>query len=197
MSKVVIALLLGFGVAFAIAFGLSAIDPGSRGDFGSWFAPAFFGLLAAYLYGNLAGNRRQAAASAQEKSQALAFSPPEGQGQLLVYREGFIGMAAGLNVDLDARTFAQLKAPRFTSIYVPAGTHSLTAGFGGLAGPQNRKAHAQVDFKGGEVLVVKATLAMGALQNTVKLDTATLDDALKRKLAGMQMVKASLDAPAR
>jgi hypothetical protein len=193
MSKLIIALLLGFGVAFAAAFGLNSLyaAAGARGGFESFFVPAFLGVFTAYIYGNLAGNRRQQNASAQDKAQALSFSPPQGHGQLIVYREGFLGMAAGLNVDLDERTFAQLKSPRFTSIYVPAGVHSLTAGFGGFAGPQNRKAHAQVDFKGGEVLVVKATLAMGAIQNSVKLDTAQLDDGLKRKLAGMRMVKPS------
>jgi hypothetical protein len=191
MSKVIIALAVGFGVAFVVGFGLHAVYAavGAKGGVESYALPIGLGALSAYLAGNLAGNRRVAAASAAEKTQALAFTPPEGQGQLIIFRDGFVGKAVGLNLALDERPFAQIKSPRFTSIYVPAGSHSLVAGFGGLAGPQNKTAHAQVDFHGGEVLAVKARVAMGALQNSLKLDAVPMSDQLKAQLARMTMVK--------
>ncbi len=190
MSKYIIAIVAGFAVAFAIAFGLSALQSaaGESMGFTAWFAPIFFGALTAYLMANLAGNRKVAKASQEEKARALAFQPPEGQGLLIVYREGFVGRAAGLNLALDGREFAQLKAPRFTALTVSPGDHDLTAGFGGLAGPQNRQNLSKVSFQPGDVLAVKASLSMGMVQNTIKLEGVPVDDTLRRKLQGMPMV---------
>ena len=94
-----------------------------------------------------------------------------------------------LNLALDDRPFAQIKAPRFTAIAVPPGEHVLTAGFGGLAGPQNKTNFSKVTFQPGQVLAVKAGVAMGVLTNTIKLEPAATDDALRNKLRRMPMVR--------
>ena len=191
MSKFITAAVVGFIVAAVLGFGMNALNhaTGAKADFTTFFVPVFFGAITAYLMANLAGNRKVANASEAEKAQALTFQPPEGQGLLIVYREGFVGKAVGLNLALDDRPFAQIKAPRFTAIAVTPGEHVLTAGFGGLAGPQNKTNFSKVTFQPGQVLAVKAGVAMGVLTNTIKLEPTAADETLRGKLRRMPMVK--------
>ena len=190
--KYLVAALTGFIVAALISFGLNFIiaSGGGKPDSISWIVGAIFGAIAAYAAANMAGNRKVANASQAEKDQALTFTPPEGQGLLLVYRDGFVGKLVGLNLALDGRPFAQIKSPRFTALAVAPGEHVLTAGFGGLAGPQNRTNESKVTFRPGEVLAVKGSVAMGALTNTIRLEGVPVTDDLRAKLRGMPMVRA-------
>ena len=190
MVKYVTAGIVGFIVAAAIAFGMNFFDQatGSKPDLITVLAPVFVGVLIAYVMANLAGNRKVATASAAEKAQALTLQAPPGRGLLIVYRKGYVGKAAGLNLALDGQPLAQLRSPRFTAIPVTPGEHVLSASFGGLAGPQNKVNTSMVTFQPGEVLAVKAGVSMGLIQNTIKLEAVPVDDDLKRILTGMPMV---------
>lgn len=184
-------LLWGFGVAFVLGFGMNSLERAAGEPLGAmtWGIPLFFGALTAYLLANLAGNRNVAKASSAERAQALKLEPAAEQALLVVYREGFVGMAAGLNVTVDGKVRAQLKSPRFVVLPLEAGAHDISAGFGGLAGPQNNAAVVRLTVAAGEVAALKATLSMGALKNTVKLDLIEDLAAVRAKLANTTMVK--------
>lgn len=189
--RYVMPLVWGFIVAFVLGFGLKQLEVASGEPLGMtlWLSPMFFGALVAFLLANLAGNRKVANASSAERQAALAFQPPAGKALLVVWREGFVGMAAGLNVTVDGVVRAQLKSPRFVVMALDPGVHEVNAAFGGLAGAQNNASAVKLTVAAGEVAVVKATLSMGALKNTVNLNLVEDVEAARRKLAGVTMVK--------
>lgn len=189
--RYIMPLVWGFIVAFVLGFGLKQLEVASGEPLGMtlWFSPLFFGALTAFLLANLAGNRKVANASSSERQAALSFTPPAGKALLVVWREGFVGMAAGLNVTVDGAVRAQLKSPRFVVIPLDPGVHEVNAGFGGLAGAQNNASAVRLTVAAGEVAVVKATLSMGAFKNTVNLALVEDVEAARRKLAGVTMVK--------
>src|ERR1700722_1963140 len=86
---VVVALVVGLGFGFVM--GLDGQDHTASATMGGLGA----GVVAAYLFGNLAGNRRIANASGDEKSAALSRTPPPGKALLFLYREGFVAKLAG------------------------------------------------------------------------------------------------------
>jgi hypothetical protein len=145
------------------------------------------GVFTAYILANLAGNRKVATADAGAKAAALAMAPPPGKALVYAYRDGFVGMAAGLNVSVDDKPVAQLKSPRFTCVAVSPGVHSLGAAFGGLAGPQNKGAQVEVPAAAGGVYVFKLGVSMGALQNSIKAEPMTDLTPAKAKMSGMSM----------
>jgi len=182
----------GFVVAFALGFAMRSLETSAGTSLGwpATFGPAFFGFITFFVLANLAGNRKVQNAGGAERDAALAFRPPEGKALLVVYREGFIGMAAGLNVMLDGKLVAQLKSPRFVVAPVDPGRHELTAAFGALAGAQNNAGAYVFEAKPGDVIPVRATLAMGALKNTVRLEDAGALEAVRQRLSRVTMVKA-------
>ncbi len=185
-------LLIGFAVAFVVGFGLTGLLSSAgvkNADWTvTWFPATFLGAFSAYIVGNLAGNRKVAAASDADRQAALTFAAPPGACRIYVVREGFVGKAAGLNVTLDGQPVTQLKAPRFTSVVTAPGRHVLGVGFGGLAGPQNTPAEEVLELAAGDVAAVRASISMGALKNTIRLERVPLDDTLRAKLARMTMV---------
>lgn len=191
MQKYIWPLIWGFVVAFALGLGLSALDRAAGGGLGGTklWTPAFLGFITFFVLANLAGNRKVAAASAAERDQALSLTAPAGQGQLLIYREGFVGKAAGMNVTVDGVVRAQLKSPRFVVLPVTPGTHRVGAGFGGLAGAQNNAGDESIQVAAGQTVVMRASLSMGMLKNTVKLERIDDQDGVRRKLANVTMVK--------
>ncbi|MFO1015489.1 MAG: hypothetical protein U1E50_17190 [Caulobacteraceae bacterium] len=193
MSKIVRAALIGLVVAFVVGFGFGWIDSLS-GEASSmpYLAGAFAGVFTTYILGNLAGNKKVDTINGAEKERALAFAPSDGKALIIVYRTGFIGSAAGLNVRLDGKEVAQLKSPRFTIIPTDPGPRVLSAGFGGLAGPQNKDAETPLVIEAGQVLCFKPKISMGALRNTVTLEEQPVADDLRRTLRGMTMVRAEI-----
>lgn len=189
--KYVMPLVWGFVVAFLVGFGLKQLETAAGEPLGItlWLAPMFLGALTAFVLANLAGNRKVAAASGAERQAALSSPPPAGKALLVVWREGFVGMAAGLNVTVDGVARAQLKSPRFVVIPLEPGVHEVNAAFGGLAGAQNNASAVRLTVAAGETAVIKATLSMGALKNTVNLNLVEDVEAARRKLAGVTMVK--------
>jgi hypothetical protein len=191
MQKYVWPLIWGFVVALVIGFGLRSLETASGESLGmtSWWTPAFLGFITFFILANLAGNRKVANASAAERDQALSLTAPAGMGQVLIYREGFVGKAAGLNVTVDGQVRAQLKSPRFVVLPVAPGSHRLGAGFGGLAGAQNNAGDEVIEVAEGQTVVLRASLSMGMFKNTVKLERIDDADGVRRKLANVTMVK--------
>jgi hypothetical protein len=192
MQKYVWPLIWGFLVAAVVGFGLKSLETASGESLGmtSWWTPTFLGFITFFVLANLAGNRKVANASGAERDQALSLTPPAGHGQILVYREGFVGKAAGLNVTVDGVIRAQLKSPRFVVLPVTPGSHRVGAGFGGLAGAQNKEGDETVAVAAGQTVVMRATLSMGMLKNTVKLERIDDHEGVQRRLRGITMVKA-------
>ena len=196
MKRYIWPVVWGFLVAFVLGYLLRQLELAAGEPLGFWgkWSPFVFGFLTFFLLANLAGNRKVKNASVSERAAVLNAPPPEGKILLVVFREGFIGMAAGLNVTVDGVVRAQLKSPRFTVLTLDPGRHEVNAGFGGLAGAQNNQGAYVFDAKPGEVVAVRATLSMGALKNTVKLEEAGDIDAVRAKLARMTMVKPEVGA---
>lgn len=189
MSKYAKPIIVGLIVAFVVSGGLSFLAAAGGADPG--FTPALvgmiFGTFTAYIMANLAGNKKGAAASDADKQAAVSLTPPPGQALLIVMREGFVGMAAGLNVTVDGRIVAQLKSPRFTAIPLSVGSHEMELAFAALARKQNKPAVERFGAGAGEVVVYRAKVAMGALQNTIALERLNADAELSAKLRGMTM----------
>lgn len=189
MGKYAKPIIVGGIVAFVIAGGLSFFVAAAGGDAG--LIPAliggFFGIFTAYIMANLAGNQKGVAASDADKQAAVSLTPPAGQALLIVMREGFVGMAAGLNVTVNGHVVAQLKSPRFTAIPLSVGSHEMELAFAALAGKQNKPAGERFGGAAGEVIVYRAKVAMGALQNTIALERIHADADLSNKLRGMTM----------
>src|ERR1035438_2173541 len=67
----------------------------------------FTGAFVAYIFANLAGNKKLPIADAAETQAALQLKPPPGKALLVVYREGFVAKLAGLNIAVDGQAVAQ------------------------------------------------------------------------------------------
>ena len=188
MNKYIPAIVIGVVVAIAFGFIMVLAFPDSpeHAIYG-----VFVGGFAAYITANLAGNRKVASASDADKQAALQMKPPPGKSQLYVYREGFVAKLAGLNLQVDGTEFAQLTAPKFTCVVVAPGPHTLTCGFGGLAGPQSKKGVYEFVAPADGIAVVGIGVNMGLVQGAMSFTPITSPDAAKMKLNGMPMAVAS------
>jgi hypothetical protein len=188
VSKYVPGILIGIVVAFmtSLLFRAFIFPEGPT----AYVYGVFIGAFIAYILSNLAGNRKVANASGAEKSAAMALAPPPGKALLVVYREGFVAKLAGLNLAVDGREFAQLTAPKFTSLVVSPGVHTLTCGFGGLAGPQSKKGSYDFQVAADGFAAVGIGVSMGLVQGSMKFTPVADAVALKTKLSNMPMAKA-------
>jgi hypothetical protein len=150
----------------------------------------FTGVFVAYIFGNLAGNRKMATADSGEKDAAPKLQPPPGKALLVVYREGFVAKLAGLNVAVDGKAFAQLTAPRFTVLALPPGAHTLSCAFGGLAGPQSKPGTYDFQVAEGGVAAVGIGVVMGLVQGGLAFTPISDLDVARAKLSRTPMVKA-------
>jgi hypothetical protein len=188
MSKYVVPIITGFVVALVVSLGLGALmaAAGERSNT-PMIAGVLLGAFTAYIMANLAGNRKVATADQAAKTEALQFTPPPGKGAVYLFREGFIGKAAGLNVAVDGKEVAQLKSPRFTRVIVSPGDHTVMAGFGGLAGAQNKATPSGFTVAAGQVAAFRFSIAMGALVNTVAVTPMPDLADVKQRLTKMPM----------
>jgi hypothetical protein len=188
MNKYIPAIIVGVVVAIAFGFIMVLAFPDSpeHAIYG-----VFVGGFAAYITANLAGNRKVPNASDTDKQAALQMKPPPGKSQLYVYREGFVAKLAGLNLQVDGTEFAQLTAPKFTCLVVAPGPHTLTCGFGGLAGPQSKKGVYEFVAPADGVAVVGIGVNMGLVQGAMSFTPISSPDAAKMKLSGMPMAVAN------
>jgi hypothetical protein len=186
MGKYTRAIIAGFVAAVVMTLLMSLVfQNGAQYIYGACTG-AFF----AYIFANLAGNKKLPIADAAEKQAALALKPPPGKALLAVYREGFVAKLAGLNIAVDGKEFAQLTAPKFTLLALPPGTHTLTCGFGGLAGPQSKPGVYNFEVAPDGVATVRIGVAFGWVQGNMKFTPLANLDAARAKLASMPMVKA-------
>jgi hypothetical protein len=188
MNKYIPAIIVGVVVAIAFGFIMVLAFPDSpeHAIYG-----VFVGGFAAYITANLAGNRKVPNASDTDKQAALQMKPPPGKSQLYVYREGFVAKLAGLNLQVDGAEFAQLTAPKFTCLVVAPGPHTLTCGFGGLAGPQSKKGVYEFVAPADGVAVVGIGVNMGLVQGAMSFTPIASPEAAKTKLSGMPMAVAN------
>lgn len=185
MQKFLIAAVAGFVTAFVVNFLLTSIG-GGKPDTASLIAGIGAGVVVTVIVFNLSGNRRTAAASADAKNRALAFTAEPGKAALYLVRTGFVGKMAGMNLAVDGREVAQLKSPRFTRVDVAPGAHTLRASFGGGLAGQTKASELAFTCADGEIVVMKLGMSMGVVQNPVKIERSSAD-AVRGELAGMQM----------
>ena len=186
MKRIVITGLIAFGVAATLGFLLSFVpDLGQLGV----ILPAVVGVLIAFMWWSLSGNKKVIKVNASDRSQALGALPPDGQAVVWVYREGFVGKAVGLNVSVDGRDVAQLKSPASTRIVLAPGAYTLGAamGVGGSLSPN--AASAPINPAAGETLVFQLSMKMGALKNTLTLDAKSDVAGALQRLATTPMVQ--------
>ena len=190
MTKYVPALVTGFVVCVAISFvlGFAASASGQPPSSPIWLPGLIFGAITAFAMANLVGTKGSKAATPAQKEAALAFRAEPGQALLIVFREGFVGKAVGLNLVLDGVAAAQLKSPRFTALSIGPGAHTLSAGFGGLAASQNRPVEEAFTVAAGDVVAFRAVMSMGMAKNTIRLERIDDRASLASKLKAMIMV---------
>ncbi|HXQ17783.1 MAG TPA: hypothetical protein VN814_24455 [Caulobacteraceae bacterium] len=188
MNKYIPGIVIGVVVGVIFGFMMTFVFPEGPAPIGYGVGAAIF---VAYIASNLAGNRKVPQASGAEKQAALQMQPPAGKSLLYVYREGFVAKLAGLNLQLDGTEFAQLTAPKFTCLVVAPGPHTLTCGFGGLAGPQSQKGVYEFVAPADGVAVVGIGVKMGLVVGAMSFTPITSPDAAKMKLNGMPMAVAS------
>jgi len=191
VSKYLPAIVVGFLVAFVISGGLALLFSSAGADAGylPMMVGAFLGVFTAYIMANLAGTKLGKSATAEQKQAALAFRPQfHDQALLIVYREGFVGKAAGMDLSVDDKFVAQLKSPRFTAVSVSPGGHQLSMAFGGLAGKQNKPTLEGFIAAPGDVIAFRATMQMGMMKNRIVVERIETDNALVARLKPMIMI---------
>lgn len=194
MSKYIPSVLAGFIVAFLASAGLSWLAKVSGNSPGITppLVGVIFGSLTAFVMANLVGTKKGKAATAEQKQAVLDFRPEPGKAMLIVFREGFVGMAAGMDLRIDDQFVAQLKSPRFTAISVEPGGHQISMAFGGLAAKQNKPTLEGFIAAPGEIIAFRATMAMGALKNRILLERVDSRDTLTLRLTPMTMIAPSV-----
>ena len=190
VSKYVPAIVVGFLVALVVSAGFSMLmrSAGATPGMTPMFIGGFLGIFTAYIMANLAGTKRGKAATAEQKQAVLDFRPEPGKAMLIVFREGFVGMAAGMDLLVDDQFVAQLKSPRFTAVSVEPGGHQISMAFGGLAAKQNKPTLEGFIAAPGEIVAFRATMAMGALKNRILLERVDSRDTLTLRLTPMTMI---------
>ena len=136
----------------------------------------------------LSGNREVRKVSDEDRTKALAQTPPPGYGLIYVYREGFIGKAAGFDVAINGVTVAQLKSPRFTQLVAPQGRHTVSAGLKAPGGFQSKEIPYSFELSAGETVVLSLRQKMGMMQGSVIVVRESDTRAAMKKLAGITMV---------
>lgn len=180
---VVIAVALIAGVvSFALTFSASA--SGMRtGNMTMTFAiiGVSVAVLAITLWWALKNNRKVPVASDAERHAVLNTPPDPSHGRILVYREGFVGKMAGVDIIVDGAVAAQLKSPRFVAIDVPPGRHGVAAAVQG-----KETDPVAVTLAGGDVAAVKVAMILGGVKASADPDVV----GARAKLASVPMVKA-------
>ena len=126
-QQVIMGLIMG-GVAFvtsaSLAFFQAAAGVPADKTTGTWLIGLSLGVVASAIYMALAGNRRVPIADAATREAALR-PLADGSARLIVYRQGFIGKAAGVDVSVDGVVRTQLKSPRSAALTLTPGRHVI------------------------------------------------------------------------
>ncbi len=124
------------------------------------------GALTYYFLQSRSGTAAETISTAAEQRAALAQTPPSGSSLLFVSRSGFVGRLVGVDVLLDNVRVAQLRSPRFTSLLIAPGAHTLTA-VNTAAGALNQSAPGTASFEAlpGQILHFDLTMSLGGLKS--------------------------------
>lgn len=181
LSKQITFALIIAGVAaftsFVLSFTVAAISDGADRPGPSPLIGLSFGVVAGMIYLALSGNR--AVALADDAARRAALTPVNNESaRLLVYRQGFVGKLAGVDVQVDGAVRTQLKSPRFAALSVAPGRHTL------VAEVQNKRSDPlELTLAANDTVAVQIVMTLGkpklALQNT---------DAARQTLAQVPMV---------
>lgn len=169
------------GSSFAISFLLGLITarvPPEELTTPNWFIGLIFGVVAGTVYLMLANNRHMPLADNAARAAALA-GPGAGEAQLLVYRQGFVGKMAGIDIWIDGAVATQLKSPRFAALTLTPGRHELFAEVQG-----KRTKPLPVELAPGEAMAVRVNMAIGRADLIVERDLAVV----RRTLASVPMI---------
>ena len=128
LSKQIMFGVIVGGVAMATSFLLALFASAAAGRSGqplpSPIIGLSFGVVAGMIYLGLSGTRRVALAGRDAREAALA-PVVDGSARLIVFRRGFVGKLAGVDVYVDGEERTQLKSPRFAALTVTPGVHAL------------------------------------------------------------------------
>ncbi len=185
-----VAFAVGFGLALLIALLTTLAGETNMGE--AVLVGIFGSIAAAFVYGNLSGNRAVAKASDADKTAALAAAPPQGKALVFVYRDAYVGKLVGMDIAIDERPVAQIKSPRFTMVTVSPGRHVMSAGFSGFAGAQVKRESDPFDFAPGTTTVLKIANRIGLVQGGLKFEMQPDLAAAKQRLARMPMTPADV-----
>lgn len=183
LSKQLIFAAIVVGTAFVVSALLTALTT-AAGTAGTeratppWFIGMIFGVVAGTVYLLLSGNRRVPLADDAERARAL-LGAEGGQAQLLVFRQGFVGKLAGVDVLVDGAVATQLKSPRFAALSVMPGRHELVATVQG-----KRTDPVAVEVAAGETAALRIDMAIGRAKLIRETDVSDV----RRRLAGVPMV---------
>ncbi|MDX2276411.1 MAG: hypothetical protein NW206_13250 [Hyphomonadaceae bacterium] len=139
---------------------------------------------------NFASNRKVADAAPEARAQALSFAADPSRATLYVLRTQFLGMAVGVNVEVDGKPVAQLKSPRFTRVLLTPGAHRVS----GYTGPASgRKPGGELDLNAapGEIIVVMCEVQPGMVGTTSMFKRVDLET-VRAKLQSTRMVAPDL-----
>jgi hypothetical protein len=181
-------LILAASVVFIIVMGLLRMVFGPGLISLLWLALVIAAIVV--IARNFASNRKVTDAAPQARTQALAFTPDASRASLYILRTQFVGMAVGVNVEIDGKPVAQLKSPRFTRILLTPGAHRI----GGYTGPASgRKPGGELDLTAtpGEIIAVTCEVEPGMVGTITKFKRADLDS-LRAKLQSTRMVAPDL-----
>ncbi|MDB5967553.1 MAG: hypothetical protein JWQ90_3 [Hydrocarboniphaga sp.] len=198
-TKLVIATLAGFVVSRAAGYGISLLGITLTGTlWNSYWLPGFLiGFFVTTRLLNPTGAKKALRADAQARAAALALRAAPGAGLVIVYHEGYVGRANGVDISIDGHELVQLKSPRFTAFDAAPGRHTLRAALGGAFNAASPPGETSFDLAAGQAAVFGIKLAMKLSTSDIVLTRIDDPASALAKLKGMQMVAAATMAPGR
>ncbi len=145
-------------------------------------------LFVAFILWNLKGTKKVVAVDNAVKQKALLMQASADETLIYVYRQGFVGKLAGMNVSIDDVPLVQLKGGCFSCVSVPPGTHVISGTMVGGAGAQSKGFRVSVQSKQGEVIACRLSLQMGMIKGGIHAEQVADLSQVKQALSGMKMV---------
>ena len=190
MPKTLVAILVGAAVAAAIGFGITYLlaSNGAEPLDSTWVMAGVIGGSIAMAMMSTSGNRAVKGASAEARKAAVAMSPAPAEAMIVLFREGFMGKAFGIDIALDGQVKAQLKSGRFTALTIAPGHYRLTCILTGSANAASKPGEVSFEIGSGEAAAFRISLAMKMTTSDVVLTRVTDLAAAKAKIARMPMI---------
>lgn len=193
MSKLLRNVLIGAAIALGVSllFGFigGAVHSEEIATSGQYLAAAL-GILSFFILQTLIGTRRSVPADAEARARALSFTCPPDRALVYFVRTNFAGKAVGVNIEIDGKTVAQIKSPRFTCVELPPGAHELKAWIGGSALNPDA-AQISSTLPAGSITLLHIGLRRRMLKTQLVFEPWTLDVA-KTRLGKIGMVSPAI-----